>query len=78
MTVKITADAADISKRNSSKKNSFRVGVIEVGIHQSDVFPFPSAVWRQTRRRTETKKWEAKGNKKEAIFLGFLLLLWFT
>jgi hypothetical protein len=54
---KITADATETSRGNISKQKAFRVGVIEVGIHQSDVFPLPSAMWRQTRRRrTETEK----------------------
>jgi hypothetical protein len=57
MTDKVTADAAEISRGNASKQKVFREGVIEVGIHQSDVFPLPSAMWRQTRRRrTETEK----------------------
>jgi hypothetical protein len=57
MIYKITADATKISIGNISKQKVFRVGVIEVGIHQSDVFPLPSRMWRQTRRRrTETEK----------------------
>lgn len=54
---RITADATEISRGNVSKQKVFRVGVIEVGIHQSDVFPLTSVMWRQTRRRrTETEK----------------------
>jgi hypothetical protein len=54
---KITAVAATISTGNASERKEFRVGVIEVGIRLSDVFPLLSAMWRQSRiRRTETEK----------------------
>lgn len=54
------------SRRNSPKHKIFTVGVIEVGIYQSDVFLLPSAMWRQTRRRrTETKKQDTKETKKK-------------
>jgi hypothetical protein len=68
---KITAYAAEISRENVYKLKSFRVGFIEAGIHQCDVFPLPFAMWRQTRRRTETEKQRRKESKKGSHFHAF-------
>jgi hypothetical protein len=53
---KINVDAAEISRENVYKQKGHRVGFIEVGIHQRDVFALISALWRQTGRRTETEE----------------------